>query len=62
MLDSLNGDELRRFAARCAESADTATMVRAERERLMRIHQALLALADNADWLSGRSRSLQAAE
>ena len=58
MFDLLTGDELRLWAAQCAEKAKHIVSPRSERERLLKIHESLLALADNADWLSGRSRDL----
>jgi hypothetical protein len=58
MLDPLNAEELRLWAAQCTEKAERVISPRAERERLLKIRDALLALADSADWLSGRSRDL----
>ena len=55
MFDPLNAEELRLWAAHCAEKAERAAAVRTERERLLQMKDALLALADIADWLSGRS-------
>lgn len=54
MFDLHNADELRQWAASCAEKAERVAEVRAERERLLEMKDALLALADNADWLAGR--------
>jgi hypothetical protein len=65
MFDPLNAEELRQWAAHCAEKAARAADSRAERERLLQMRDALVALADGADWLSGRSSDLayqQAAE
>lgn len=58
MLDPLNAEELRRWAKRCAEKAEQTISPRDERERLLKTRDSLLALADNADWLSGRSHDL----
>lgn len=58
MFDLLNAEELRLWARQCAEKAEQVVSPRAERERLLNIRDALLALADNADWLSGRSPEL----
>jgi hypothetical protein len=56
MFDLHNADELRQWAASCAEKAERAVGVRAEHERLVTMRDALLALAETADWLDGRSR------
>jgi hypothetical protein len=58
MFDPLNGDELRLWAAHCETKAKQAIWSRAEREGLLRMRESLLALADTADWLGGRSRDL----
>lgn len=58
MLDPLDADELRRCAKHCAEKAEQIVAARAERERLKKMSEAYLALAENADWLSGRSRDV----
>ena len=58
MNDPLNAEELRRWAAHCQAKAKQAAWCRAEHERLLRMQESLLALADTADWLSGRSRDL----
>ena len=55
MLDPLNAEELRRWAKQCAEKAEQTVSPLSERERLLKTKEALLALADNADWLCGRS-------
>ncbi len=58
MFDPLNGDEIRLRAVHCEAKAKRAAWCCAERERLLRMREALLALADTADWLCGRSRDL----
>jgi hypothetical protein len=58
MFDPLNGDELRLWAAHCEAKAKQAIWSRAEHEGLLRMRESLLALADTADWLGGRSRDL----
>lgn len=58
MFDPLNAEELRQWAAHCAEKAERAAASRADRERLLEMKDSLLALADNADWLFGRSSDL----
>ena len=58
MLDPLNAEDLRRWAKQCAEKAEQIVSPQSERERLLKTKEALLALADNADWLSGRSHDV----
>jgi hypothetical protein len=58
MIDPLNAEALRLWAAHCQAKARQTAWCRAERERLLRIQESLLALADTADWLAGRSRDL----
>ncbi len=58
MIDPLNAEELRLWAAHCEAKAKRAAWCRAERERLLLMQEALLALAETADWLCGRSRDL----
>lgn len=55
MRDPTNAAELRRLAMRCAAQADRADCSADERERLVKMREALLALASNADWLMGKS-------
>jgi hypothetical protein len=54
MLDMPNAAELRRWANRCAEDADSIKEMD-ERERLLKMQRALLELADTRDWLDGNS-------
>ncbi len=56
--DLLDANELRRRAEQCAARAEQIVAQRAERERLLTMKESLLALADTADWLSGRSHDL----
>lgn len=58
MIDLLDANELRRHAELCARRAEQIIAQRAERERLLTMKESLLALADTADWLSGRSHDL----
>lgn len=58
MLDPLNADQLRLWAQQCAAKAEKTVSPRAERERLLTIRDSLLALAESADWLHGRSSDL----
>ena len=55
--DTPTGADLRRWAMQCGARALAATCAD-ERERLTRMREALLDLADNEDWLSGMSRGL----
>lgn len=54
MPDTLNAAELRRLAMQCAARASDAACTADERERLMKMREALNELALNADWLAGR--------
>jgi hypothetical protein len=54
MRDTLNAAELRRRAMRCSARASDSDCMADERDRLLTIREALLSLADNADWLIGR--------
>jgi hypothetical protein len=61
MPDTLNAAELRRWAIKCGSQADAANCSAEDRARLLTMRESLLALADNADWLAGKSESEQAA-
>jgi hypothetical protein len=54
MPDMLNSAELRRLAMECAARAGHAECDADERIRLLKMREALLDLAVNADWLAGR--------
>lgn len=54
MPDMLNAAELRRLAMRCSARAEEENCTTTERERLLKMREALLDLAQNADWLAGR--------
>jgi len=54
MPDLFNAAELRRLAMQCAARAERANCTTTEREQLMKMREALLDLAQNADWLAGR--------
>lgn len=54
MPDTLNAAELRRLAMQCAARASASACDPEERDRLMKMREALLELARNADWLAGR--------
>jgi hypothetical protein len=45
----------------CAARADAAQCTAEERARLLTMRESLLALADNADWLAGKSPPAAAA-
>lgn len=49
--------DLRRWALHCIEQANNPYSSGEERERLMRMREGLLALADNQDWLNGNTRT-----
>lgn len=55
MPDTLNAVEMRRLAMECAARAYDSSCEPEERERMLRMREALLALAANADWLAGRT-------
>jgi hypothetical protein len=52
MPDTLCAADLRRWAVQCAERALTLKCAE-ERQRLSRMREAILMLAENADWLAG---------
>jgi hypothetical protein len=52
MPDTLNATELRRLATECEKRARAASAE--EQDRLLKMREAFLALAENADWLAGR--------
>ncbi|MCK9914543.1 hypothetical protein MXD81_35835 [Microbacteriaceae bacterium K1510] len=54
MPDMLNAAELRRLAMQCSARAEHENCSTTERERLLKMREALLDLAQNADWLAGR--------
>ncbi len=58
MPDTLNAAELRRWAMECQAQADAQGCGAEERARLMTMRESPLALADNADWLTGRHPDL----
>ncbi len=49
--------DLRRWAMQCIDQANDPRSSGEERERLMRMREGLLALADNQDWLNGKVAS-----
>lgn len=61
MLDTLNAAELRRWAMECAAQADNSTCPVEERNRLLTMRESLLALANDADWLAGKTVRSEAA-
>ena len=54
MPDTLNAAELRRMAMECSTRAHERNCKAADRDRLLKMQESLLALADSADWLEGR--------
>ena len=55
MRDMLNAADLRRWAMQCSAQATDALCSAADSERLMKMRESLLALADNVDWLAGKA-------
>ena len=51
---SMVSSDLRRWAMQCIDQASDPSSSGEERERLMKMREGLLALADNQDWLNGR--------
>lgn len=54
MPDTLDAAELRRLAMQCGTDAESDGCSAEERSRLLKIREALLDLAQNADWLEGK--------
>lgn len=54
MHDTLSAPDLRRWAAQCADEA-VRTCSQDDRERLLKMRDSLLSLAESADWLAGLS-------
>lgn len=55
MTDTLSGPALRRWAMLCAKEVVNCKTDE-ERERLVKMREALLDLAETQDWLEGRTR------
>lgn len=53
--ETSNSADLRRWAMQCGAQA-LATAAGAERQRLLKMREALLDLADTEDWLRGKTR------
>ena len=60
--DTLDAAALRRMAMECAAEASGQQCAHEERERLLRMRESLLALANDADWLAGRVSPLTRSE
>ncbi len=54
MPDTLDAAALRRLAMQCGAEADANCCSAEERGRLLKMREALLHLAENADWLDGK--------
>jgi hypothetical protein len=54
MVDMPDAADLRRRAKRCAEQAESIKEAE-QRERLLRMHRALMELAETRDWLDGQA-------
>jgi hypothetical protein len=59
MPDTLNAAELRRLAIQCESKANAEGCAADERDRLLKMRESLLALAENADWLAGKISARQ---
>ncbi len=55
MIDTLNAGKLRAWANECAVSASAEDCPAEAKARYLKMQESLLALADNADWLEGKS-------
>ncbi len=56
----MGSSDLRRWAMQCIEEANNPRSSGEERERLMKMREGLLALADNQDWLNGKADGVPA--
>jgi hypothetical protein len=54
MPDTMDAAELRRWAMQCGAEAESDGCNAEERSRLLKMREALLDLAKNADWLAGK--------
>jgi len=54
MVDMPDAADLRRWAKRCAEEAESIKEAE-QRQRLLRMHRALMELAETRDWLDGQA-------
>ena len=54
MRDTLDAAALRRLAMQCGAEAEGDVCSAEERDRLLKMREALLDLAENADWLEGK--------
>ena len=61
MIDTLNADKLRALAAECAAQAEADGCSAEARTRYLKMHESLLALVDNAEWLNGNKPANKAA-
>jgi hypothetical protein len=52
---NISASDLRRWARQCDAQAADPRVSGDERERLLKMRDALLTLAENQDWLDGRS-------
>jgi len=57
----LDATALRQWARECADRADAPRVTADDRDRLLKMKDALLALAATQDWLDGQAASGQAA-
>ena len=61
MPDTLNAAELRRLAMQCGTRAHQHDCQATDRDRYLKMQEALLALAESADWLAGKKTAERAA-
>jgi len=55
MNTNLSAADLRRWAMQCGTRANDPMITGAERDRLLKMQESLLYLAENNDWLEGRA-------
>jgi hypothetical protein len=56
-LPILTSADLRRWATQCYDQANSPRVSGDERERLLKMREGLLALAQEVDWLDGKKES-----
>jgi len=52
-----SASDLRRWAMRCFDDANAPLVSGEEREKLLKMREGLLSLAETEDWLAGRTRA-----
>jgi hypothetical protein len=56
-INAISSDDLRRWAMECYDQAVNPRASGDERERLLKMRQSLLTLAEQQDWLNGMPQS-----